>query len=194
MEHLPYRALEEGHPPGVPRTVPGVGAVRGVVGQGTKEGRGQGIEVVARLAHNVTGDELRGVLEHVDEAVQLPQYVIGDMAGGAGLAVEEDRDVGVAEADLLHEGAQLGYGRGGVLRQGELLVVDGQDEGRGAGLLLGEGGHVAEAGHPQDLDPLLLDRLGQDPDPGPAGILGAEVLIDDDHWEAKAHGALLGAW
>ena len=77
--------------------------------------------------------------------------------------------------------------------RGELLVVYGQNEGRGAGLLLGEGGHVAEAGHPKDLDPLLFDGLGQDPDPGPAGIFGAEVLIDDDHGKAKTHGALLGA-
>ena len=111
VEHLAHRALQEGHAAGVPRAVPGIGTVRRVVDQGAEEGRGERVEVVARLADDVAGDELRGVLEHVDEAVQLAQHVVGDVPGGAGLAVEEDGDVRVAEADLLHEGAQLGDGR-----------------------------------------------------------------------------------
>jgi len=39
----------------------------------------------------------------VDEAVQLAQDVVGQMAAGARLAVQEDRDVGVAPADLGNE-------------------------------------------------------------------------------------------
>ena len=52
-----------------------------------------------------------------------------------GLAVQEDRDVFVAIADFLDEGAQVGDGLLGRFGR-ELLVVDRQDEGRRAALLL----------------------------------------------------------
>jgi hypothetical protein len=73
--------------------------------------------------------------------------------------VQEDRDLGVAQADLGDEGTQLGDGL--LLLVGQLLVVDGQDEGRGAALLLGEGGQVAIAGDAEHLHALGLDGLGQ---------------------------------
>jgi hypothetical protein len=43
----------------------------------------------------------------VDEAVQLAQDVVRDVPRGARLAVQVDRDVGVLEADLLDELAQV---------------------------------------------------------------------------------------
>jgi hypothetical protein len=66
------------------------------VHQRAEEGRRQRIEIDLRLAHDIARDELRRVLEHVDEAVQFAQDVVGDVARGARLAVQEDRDVGVA--------------------------------------------------------------------------------------------------
>jgi hypothetical protein len=104
----------------------------------------------------------------VDEAVQLAQHVVRDMARGARLAVEEDRDVLVAQPDFLDEGAQ---GRERFLRlpraAAELLVVDRQDETGGAALLLGEGGQVAVAGDAEHLHALALERLGQRAMPRP---------------------------
>jgi hypothetical protein len=99
----------------------------------------------------------------VDEAVQLAQYVVRDVARGACLAVQEDRDVLVAAADFLDEGAQAGDGLVG-LAVPEVFVVDREDEGRSAALLLGKRRQVAIAGDSEDLKALLLDGLGQRPD------------------------------
>jgi len=137
----------------------------------------------------VTRHELRRVLEHVDEAVQLAQDVVRDVLAGARLAVDVDRDVRVAEADLLdelpqvqHRRVQLGAGR-------ELLVVDRQDEGRGAALLLRELAQVAVAGHAQHLGSFRLDGLRQRANAQTGGVLRAEVLVDDDDREMEAlHG------
>jgi hypothetical protein len=43
----------------------------------------------------------------VDEAVELAEHVVGNVPRRARLAVEVDRDLGVAEADLLDELAQV---------------------------------------------------------------------------------------
>jgi hypothetical protein len=69
----------------------------------------------------------------------------------------------------------------------EFLVVDRQDEGRGAALLLGELRQVAVAGHAQDFHALVLDRLGQRADAQTGRVLGAEVLVDDDDGEVEFH-------
>jgi hypothetical protein len=66
----------------------------------------------------------------------------------------------------------------------EFLVVDRQDEGRGAALLLGEGGQVAVAGDAQHFHAFLLDGLGQGADAEAGGVLGTEVLVDDDDGES----------
>jgi hypothetical protein len=132
----PTGLFEEGHAAGVPGQCQEYGAVGRVVGQGAEERRRQRVQVAARLAHDVARDELRRVLVHVDEAVQFAQHVVGDVAAGPRLAVQEDRDLGVAVADLADEGTQLGDGL--LLLVGQFLVVDRQDEGRGAALLLGE--------------------------------------------------------
>ena len=76
-----------------------------VVGERAEERRRQRVEIGARLADDVPRDEFGRVLEHVDEAVQLAQHVVRDVARGARLAVQENRDVLVAAADFLYEGA-----------------------------------------------------------------------------------------
>jgi hypothetical protein len=136
----------------------------------------------------VAGDEFRRVLVHVDEAMQLAQDVIRNVAAGARLAVQENRDLGVLVANFLDELAQVEH-RGVELRPGrELLVVDGQDEGRSAALLLGEGGEVAVAGDAQHVHALLLDGVGQRSDAQARGVLGTKVLVDDDDGKVETHG------
>ncbi len=191
VEHLADRALEEGDAARVAGAVPGVGAVGRVVHQGAEEGRRQRVEVGLGFAHDVAGDELRRVLEHVDEAVQLAQDVVRNMAAGARLAVQEDRDFGVLVADLLDEGAQLGDGF--LFLVGQFLVIDRQDEGRGAALLLGEGTQVAVAGDAQHVHAFLLDGFRQRTDAEARGVLGAEVLVDDDDRKVEAHVHILGS-
>jgi hypothetical protein len=133
----------------------------------------------------VAGDELRRVLEHVDEAVQLAQDVVRDVARGARLAVQEDRDVGVAAADFLTKARRLAPS-GSALAVSEVFVVDRQDEGRGAALLLGKGGQVAVAGDAQHLEAFLLDRLRPARGCRARGVLRTEVLVDDDDREMES--------
>ena len=57
--------------------------------------------------HDVARDELGRILEHMNEAVELAQHVVRDVARSARFSVQEDRDVGIANADFLHEAAQL---------------------------------------------------------------------------------------
>ena len=135
VEHLPDRALQERDAARVARAVPRVRAVLRVVDQRAEERRRQrrrGSDL--RLADDVARDELRRVLEHVDEAVQLAQDVVRDVLRGARLAVQVDRDLGVLEADLLDELAQVQHRRVELGPGRELLVVDRQDEGRCARL------------------------------------------------------------
>jgi len=123
----------------------------------------------------------------VDEAVQFLQHVVRDVARSARLPVQEDRDVRVAEADLADETAQLRDRVLGEFRRAELLVVDRQDEGTCARLLLGEPGHVAVARHPEHLRAFFLDRLGERADAQPARVLRAEILVDDDDRKMELH-------
>ena len=190
VEHLPHRAFQERHAARVARAMPGVRAVLRVMHQRAEERRRQPVEVGARLADDVARDELRRVLEHVDEAVQLAQDVVRHVARGARLAVEVDRDIGVAKADLLDEGAQVQHRRIEFRTRRELLVVDRQDECRRAALLLRELRQIAVARHPEHFHALVFHRLGERADAQPAGVLGTEVLVDDDDGKAKFHAVL----
>src|ERR1700682_2306085 len=132
--------------------------------------------------------EFRRVLEHVDEPVQLAQHVVGKMARSPSLAVEIYRYLGVAEAYLFDERAQVHH-RGIELGSGrEFLVIDRQNERRRARLLLGKLRQVAVAGHAQDFHALLLDRRRERADAQPRSVFRAEIFIDDDDWEAELHG------
>ena len=126
--------------------------------------------------------------------MQFLEHVIRDMARGARLAVEEDRNILVAQPHFLDEGAQ---GRERFERllgraAAELLVVDGEDETGGAALLLGERGQIAIAGDAEHLQPLALERLGERANAKTARVLGAEVLVDDDDWKTETHRVILG--
>ena len=107
MEHLADRAFEERDAARVAGTVPRVGAILRIVDERAEEGRRERVEVRLHLTDDVPGDELRRVLEHVDEAVELAQHVVRDMPRRARLAVEVDRDFRVLEPDLLDELAQI---------------------------------------------------------------------------------------
>jgi len=189
VEHLADRRLEEGDAARVARAVPRVGTVVGVVDQRAEERRRQAVQVGLGFADDVARDEFRRVLEHVDEAVQLLQDVVRDVAAGAGLAVDIDRDVGVLVADLLHERAQAEQRGVGLLDRtaAEFLVVDRQHEGGCARLLLGELGQVAIAGHTDDLHAFLFHRGSQCANAETGGVLRAEVLVNDDDGETKFH-------
>ena len=194
VEHLPDRALQERDAARVARAVPRVRAVLRVVDERAEERRRERVEVALDLADDVPGDELRRVLEHVDEAVQLAQHVVRDVARRARLAVEVDRDLGVLEPDLLDELAQVEHRRIELGSRRELLVVDRQDERRRAALLLRELREVAVARDAQHLHAFLLDRRGERADAEARGVLGAEVLVDDDDRKAEFHGARPLGW
>src|SRR5690606_15791407 len=81
-------------------TGPQVRAVARVVPRRLEDRRRQRVQVVRRVADEVAGHEPRRVLEHVDEAVQLPQDLVREVLRGARLAEQEDRDVGIATARL----------------------------------------------------------------------------------------------
>jgi hypothetical protein len=127
VEHLADRRLQEGDAARVAGAVPGIRAVGRIMGQRTEEGRRQRIEIGLGLALDVAGDELRRVLEHVDEAMQFAQHVVRDVARGARLAVQED---GISALRLR---ISVTKARSSPMRlfgfERQLLVVDRQDEG-----------------------------------------------------------------
>ncbi len=135
--------------------------------------------------------ELRRVLEHVDEAVQFAQDVVGQMAAGLGLAVDIDRHIGVFPAHFFDEVAQVEDRRVKVGAGAELFIVNRQNERAGARLLLRKLRQIAVAGDPHDLETLVFDGLGHRPNAQPGRVLGAEILVDDDDGEAKFHDAFL---
>src|SRR5512132_1485580 len=151
--------------------------------------RRQRIEIRSRLAQDVARDEFRRVLVHVDEAVQLLQDVVRDVPRRPRLTVQEHGDFGIAKPDFLDEPAQIGENGARFLRRAaaELLVVDRQDERRGARLLLREAGEIAVARYAEYLRALCLDRACERANAESAGVLRAVVLVDDDDGKAKFH-------
>ena len=189
MEHLAYWRLQEGHATGVARAVPGVGAVLRVMHQRAEERRCQAVEIGLRFADDVAGHKLRRVFEHVNEAVQLAQNVVRDVARGAGLTVDVDGDVGVLVPDLAYKSAQglqrrvdLFVGTGA-----ELFIVDREDEGRCARLLLSELRQITVAGHAQHFHAFFFNGVSQGADAQARGVFGAEVFVDDDDRETEFH-------
>ncbi len=194
MEHLADRALEKRDAAGMAGTVPRIRAVLRVMHQRPEERRGEAVEIGLGLPDDVPCDELGRVLEHVNEAVQLAQHVVRDVPRGARLAVQEDRDIGVAKPDLGAELAQLRHRGRGVFGRAdtEFFVVDRQYERRGAALLLGEAREVAVARDADDFHPLVFDRFRERADAHTARVLGAKILVDDDDGEAESHAVFGG--
>ena len=81
-------------------------------------------------------DKFGRILEHVDEAMELPQDVVGQMAAGLGLSVHIDRHLGVLAPHLANEVAQAQNDGVKPLAYRELFVIDGQNEGARLALLL----------------------------------------------------------
>jgi hypothetical protein len=121
----------------------------------------------------------------VDEAVQLAQDVVRQVLRGARFAVQVDRDLGILEPDFLDELAQVQHRRVDLGAGGELVVVDRQDEGAGAALLLRELRQVAVARGAEDFEAFLDDRVGERAYAQAGGVFGAEVLVDDDDRKRK---------
>ena len=188
VEHLSHRTLQESHTARVPRAVPRVRTIIGVVHQRLEERGRQRVQVIGGLTDDVARHELRRVLEHVDEAVQLLQDLVRDMLRGARLTEQEDRNVGIAAARLADEGPQVlnGHALGPFLV--DLLIIDGDDEGRCPCRLISHHRHVVVGEAPHHLGALVLDGLGQCPDAQATGGIGAPVFIDDDDGKTEFHG------
>ncbi len=186
--HLANRALQESHTATVTGAVPAVGAVFGVIQQRLEERWLNAFEVVLGFAQDVLGHELGRVLEHVDEAVQLTQDVVGQVAAGLGFAVDVDRHIRILAAHFGDEVTQVVHDLVITAAQLKLLVIDRQDEGTGAALLLRKLAQVTIAGHAQHLKALLLDGMRQIADAQAGSVFRAKVLVNDDDGKAKLHG------
>ncbi|OIQ70228.1 hypothetical protein GALL_481610 [mine drainage metagenome] len=105
--------------------------------------------------------------------------------------MQEDGDFLVAIADFLHELAQ--DGQRGLRLADEFFIVDGKYESRGTTLLLRERCEVAVTGDAQNFESFFLDGFGEHSNAEAGSVLGAEVFVDDDDWEAEFHGKSLKA-
>src|SRR5690606_9951924 len=140
-----------------------------------------------RFTQDMPSDKLWGVLEHVNEAVQLPQDVVGNVAAGAGLAIEKDRDLCIAKPDLLDEVAEFAD-RGRILAASrDLLLVGCQVHCRVPLLLLSKSQQVAIIGRHNHLSALPHDRLGNRTDPQTRSALAAEISVADQDRKTELH-------
>ena len=101
----------------------------------TEKRRRKACQVLTGFAHDVAGHEFGRILEHVNEAVQFTQHVVGNGGRGLGFAVKENRHVGIRASDLTHEGTQLGNGFVFFSGIREVVVIETHDEGRSAACL-----------------------------------------------------------
>ncbi len=161
VEHLADRRFQKGDAAGVTRAVPGIGTVLRVVHQRAEKRRCQTIEIGFGFANNMACHEFGRVFKHMNEAVQLAQNVVGNVARGAGLAVQVNRNIGVFVANLFHKGAQ-GFQRVVSLFQratAKFFVVDRQNKCRGARLLLRKLRQVTVAGNTNYLPAFFFDSV-----------------------------------
>src|SRR5690606_16906109 len=104
---------------------------------------------------------------------------------GARFAVQEDRNLGIAKTDFLHECAQLGDGL--FFLVGKLFVIDRQDENRRAALLLRKRSQVTITGDAEYFHALFFNGLGKRTHAEAAGILRAKIFVDDDDGKLETH-------
>jgi hypothetical protein len=83
--------------------------------------------------------------------MQFAQDVVGDVARGFGFAVHIDRHIQILAPHFLNEVAQVQHGRVQIRAGCELFVVNRQNEGAGAALLLRKLAQIAVAGNAQHL-------------------------------------------
>ena len=192
VEHLADRRLQKGHAARVPRAVPGIRAVRSVVGQRTEKWRHQRIEIGTRFAQDVPRQKLRRVFQHVDEAVELAQDIVRNMARSTGFAMQKNRDFGIAEAHFFDKATQLLQRALRVLVAArQFFVVNRQHKGRCARLLLGKRSQVTIIGDAEHFDAFFFNRLGQGANTQSGGVLGTKIFVNDDNGKTKAHGVHL---
>ena len=72
----------------------------------------------------------------MQKAMQLAQDVVGQMAAGFGLAVDVQGHIRIFAAHFLYEGAQVQDGWVQIGAGREFVIVQAQNEGTGAALLL----------------------------------------------------------
>ena len=80
VEHLPDGTLQERDAARVAGAVPRIRAVVGVLDQRPEERRREAVDVRLGFTNDVPAHELGRVLKHVNEAVQFPQDVVGNVA------------------------------------------------------------------------------------------------------------------
>ena len=149
VKHLPHRAFKERHAARMAWTVPAVRAVFSIVKQSFKERWLNTLEVAFGLANDVTRHKLGRVFKHMNKAVQFAQNVIGQVTAGLGFAVHINGHLKVFAAHLLNELTQALHRWILARVPCHLFVIDRQDKGTGAALLLGKLAQVAVAGHAQ---------------------------------------------
>ena len=110
------------------------------------------------------GNKFRRILEHMDEAVQFAQDIIGQVAAGFRLAVDIDRHIGVLPPHFLDKATQVQNRRVKIRTGAEFLIVDRQHKSTGPRLLLRKLGQITIAGHTQHLEPFLLDGFSHGAD------------------------------
>ena len=113
------------------------------------------------------------------------------MARGAGFAEQKNRHVGIAPANFLDEAADGGDGIGAGDTGLEFLIVHRQHKTRRAARLLRKHGRVAKASDAQHLRALFFNGLREGANTEPAGVVGAEIFVDDDDGKIKAQSVLL---
>ena len=118
--------------------VPGIGTVFGIIQKRLEERRLDAFQIALRLADDVLGHKFRSIFEHMDEAVQLAQDVVGQVAARFCFAVQKNWHVGVLPPHFLNKRPQVHHSRVEVGAGAEFFVVNRQHEGACAALLLGE--------------------------------------------------------
>ena len=191
--HLAHWAFQKGHATRVTRAVPRIRTVFGVIEQSFEKRRLHTLQIAFGLANDVACHKLGRVFKHVNKAMQLAQDVIGQVARCFGFTVDVDWHIGIFAAHFVNEGAQIDHRRVQIRSGRELLVIDRQDEGTGAALLLRELRQITVTGHTQNLKALADNGIGQSTNAQARGVFGAVIFVNDDDGKAKFHG-LAGLW
>ena len=125
----------------------------------------------------------------MDETMQLAQNIVRDMFCRTCFTVEINRNIRIAKAQLTDEDAQVFNRTGDVFGRidVELLVVNRQDKGAGAALLLGKRAQITVTGDTNDLHAFRLDRSRQRANTETRGVFRAVILVDDKDGKAKFH-------
>ena len=189
MEHLPDWTLQERDATRVAGAMPRIRTVVGVVQQFLEKWRCQRAKILVRFTQNVASHEFWRVFEHVDETVQLPQYVVRQMLRGARFAEQKDWNVGIASTRRFNEFAQVMHRLTLHAVLIDLFVVNGDHKSRRSRRLIGHHADVDIGKTADDLHALLLQRFGQRPNTQTGGRLSAPIFVDDDDGETEFHGA-----